>query len=593
MKNEIIDRIARIRTLMQHERIDAYYISGADSHMSEYISEHWKTRRFVTGFTGSYGEVVVTLTEAGLWTDTRYFLQAEDELKTTGIKMHKLRTIDSVPVPQWLAENIPANSRIGIDPFSLSFSAFCLFKEALAHKNVEIVPVPHILNKVWHNRPPLPCNPIFELPESVAGESRTSKFNRILKNIAAKGADTIVLTALDDIAWTFNLRGGDISYNPVFYAFAIITLSAKKLFICKKALAPELLRKLSSEGIEILDYDNFYTALESLHGHKIYFDPNTTNSAVGLILQQNCIPIEGLSVAAQLKAIKNSVELDGFREAMRSDGVAMLRAMHWLCKHIGKENITEYDVSQKLSEFRKGGKGFRQDSFAPIIGYKEHGAMVHFGVTRENALPIQAEGILLFDSGGQYETGTTDITRTIGLGKATEQQKHDFTLVLKGMIALSTAVFPEGTKGAHIDMLARKFLWEKGLDYGHGTGHGIGHFLNVHEGPAAIRREFNPYEIQAGMVFSNEPGLYRNGQYGIRTENMMVCIEKEITEFGRFLAFETLTLCPIDTTLIILEMLSEEEKNWLNRYHQKVREQLSELLNAEMRDFLEKLTEPV
>lgn len=593
MKNKIIDRIARMRALMQDEKLDAYYISGADSHMSEYISEHWKTRRFATGFTGSYGEVVVTLAEAGLWTDTRYFLQAEDELKDTGIEMHKLRTIDSVPVPQWLAANIPARGRIGVDPFSVSFSVYRSFQEALAHKNVEIVPVPRILDEVWRDRPPLPCNPVFELPESVAGESRTSKFNRILNNIAAKGAEATVLTALDDIAWTFNLRGDDISYNPVFYAFAMITRSAKKLFVCRKALTPELSQKLKSEGIEMYDYADFYTLLEQLRGQKIYFDPNTTNTAIGLILQQNCIPVEGLSAATQLKAVKNSVELDCFREAMRNDGAAMVSAIHWMCKHICKEDITEYDVSQKLSEFRKSGNRFRQDSFAPIIGYKAHGAIVHFGVTRENALPVQAEGVLLFDSGGQYETGTTDITRTIALGKVTEQQKRDFTLVLKGMMALSMAVFPEGTKGIHIDMLARKFLWENGLDYGHGTGHGIGHFLNVHEGPASIRREFNPCEIRAGMVFSNEPGIYRSGQYGIRTENMMVCVEKETTEFGRFLTFETLTLCPIDTTLVVPDMLSDEEKNWLNRYHQKVREQLSVLLNAELRDFLEKLTEPV
>ena len=593
MKNEIIGRIAQIRALMREEGLDAYYISGANSHMSEYISEHWKTRRFATGFTGSYGEVVITQDEAGLWTDTRYFLQAENELSSTGIKMHKLRTLGAVPVPQWLAENMPAGGRLGVDLFSLAVSSYHSFQQALESKQVEIVAASHILENVWHNRPPLPGNSVFELSESAAGETRTSKFNRILEKIAANGAETVILTALDDIAWTFNLRGSDINYNPVFYSFAIISSHAKKLFVSPEALPAVLLHKLEAEGIETLNYNDFYMSLNQLSGQKVYFDPDTTNMAVGEILQQKCAPVAGLSAATQLKAIKNSAELEGFRKAMRTDGAAMVCTIRWITQQVGQQNITEYDVSQKLSEYRKTGKGFRQDSFAPIIGYKEHGAIVHFGVTRENALPVHPCGILLFDSGGQYETGTTDITRTIAMGTATNQQKRDFTLVLKGMIALSTAVFPEGTKGIHIDMLARKFLWENGLDYGHGTGHGIGHFLNVHEGPSAIRREYNPCGIEPGMVFSNEPGVYRSGQYGIRIENMMACIEKENTEFGRFLTFETLTLCPIDTALVVPEMLSEEEKEWLNRYHKNVREQLSGLLDAETREFLEKLTEEI
>lgn len=593
MKNEILQRLKTVRGILMRENIDAFYISGTDPHRSEYLCDHWQTRHFFSGFSGSFGEVVITLNSAGLWTDTRYFLQAEEELAGTGIDLHKLRVPEAVPVVKWLVLNLPEGARIGVEPASLPLVTYRLFASEFRKKNFEIVFLPGFTDEVWTNRPVLPGQHIEEMDVAVAGEARLEKLVRITQNLNEKGADMTILTALDDIAWTFNLRGSDIAYNPVFLSFAIIGNHEKQLFVRNGALDNELNQKLVNEEITVSRYEDAAEIMSGLSDKTICIDPEITGTAVWEAIRKKNRIVEGNSIATLFKSQKNETELVGFRKAMQQDGVAMVKFLHWFSENVENGNITEFTAGRKLLEFRSEQPGFRGESFAPIVGYAAHGAIVHLTVNEHNASPIQPKGILLVDSGGQYITGTTDITRTFSVGPVTQQMKHDFTLVLKGMINLSMAVFPAGTTGAHIDILARRALWENGLNYGHGTGHGVGHFLNVHEGPASIRQEINPQEIKPGMVFSNEPGLYRTGEYGIRTENMMACVEKETTEFGRFLAFETLTLCPIDKTLIISELLSEKEREWLNNYHEKVREELQDLLDDEQLEFLLKYTAPL
>jgi Xaa-Pro aminopeptidase len=593
MKPEITERISALRRIMQRENLDAFYISGTDPHMSEYLCEHWQTRKFFTGFTGSFGEVLITREIAGLWTDTRYFIQAEEQLDGTGITLHKLRVPEAVPVVKWLKLKLRPGARLGLDPLSLPLATCRSFEDELAPRQIEIIYLPELIGEIWPNRPLLPQKPIVEMEEAVAGESRSAKLNRICSELTARGADLTLVTALDDLAWSFNLRGSDVDYNPVFMGYAIVGEHIRQLFVHRAVVSETVAARLAKDGIEISEYDEILPSLEKLKGKTICLDPATVNTAIWEAVRKNNKIVERPSIAAILKAQKNPVELEGFRMAMRKDGVAMLHFLQWLSENVGKGNLTEYTVGRKLAWFRSQQPGFRGESFAPIVGYAGHGAIVHLTVDENSANRINPEGILLFDSGGQYETGTTDITRTWAVGPVSERVKRDFTLVLKGMIKLSMAVFPAGTKGVHLDILARQALWENGLNYGHGTGHGVGHYLNVHEGPASIRQEYNPQEIIPGMVFSNEPGLYRPDEYGIRTENMMVCVEKETTEFGRFLAFETLTMCPIDTSLVVKELLSPKEIEWLNNYHQKVREALLPFLEDEPAKFLKKITSPV
>ena len=437
----------------------------------------------------------------------------------------------------------------------------------------------------------MPADMIFELKHSYAGLSRKEKRELLAAELKKCDADFHLITALDELAWVFNLRGSDIAYNPVFAGYGIVGKNDWILFIDNAKVPHNLKVQFEKEKITLMPYNDFPVWLKSVRGKKIFIDSGSAGFAVYSALQSDNKLLEGTSLVALLKARKNSTELAGFREAMKKDGVALLEFLFWLRENVEKGTVTEYTAGHKLAEFRSQQKDFKGESFAPIVGYKKHGAIVHLNVGPENALPLKAEGILLFDSGGQYLQGTTDITRTVALGEITQQQKTDFTLVLKGMIALTQAKFPDGTKGCHLDVLARKALWEHGLNYGHGTGHGVGHFLNVHEGPMSIRQEFNEVPMQPGMVLSNEPGLYREGEYGIRTENMIVCVEKETTAFGHFLGFETLTLCPIDTRLIDFELFSEKERNWLNNYHKQVRKELNPLIRKELAGFLEELTE--
>ena len=589
--NEIRQRIKALRMELLRHNLDAWYISGTDPHNSEYLPDRWQTRKFISGFTGSFGVVVVTQEDAGLWTDSRYFIQAEEQLKGSGIKMYKLRVPDAVAPESWLAIKLQAGSKVGFDPQTLSVSGFRTLNHTLEKAGISLVDTPDFFEKIWENRPKIPEDKIFELKIVYAGLSRKEKKDLVLAELKKYDLDFQVVTALDELAWLFNLRGSDILYNPVFTGYGIVGKNEWILFTDPVKLPGELKIHLEKEKISLPGYTEFPAWLKSVKGKKILIDPGSANYAVYNLLQSDNKITEEPSVAALLKARKNKTELAGFREAMKKDGVALLEFLFWLRENVEKGTVTEYTAGRKLAEFRSLQKDFKGESFAPIVGFKKHGAVVHLNVSEKDALRLKSEGILLFDSGGQYLQGTTDVTRTVALGEVSKQQKTDFTLVLKGMISLTLAKFPVGTKGCHLDILARKALWEHGLNYGHGTGHGVGHFLNVHEGPMSIRQEFNEVPIQPGMVLSNEPAFYREGEYGIRTENMITCVEKETTAFGHFLGFETLTLCPIDTRLIDFELFSEKERNWLNNYHKQVRKELNPLIRKELAGFLEELTE--
>jgi Xaa-Pro aminopeptidase len=452
------------------------------------------------------------------------------------------------------------------------------------------VETPDLFETIWENRPLISSDKVFELDVKYTGVSRCEKQAQLAAELQKVGADYHVVSMLDELAWLYNLRGTDIRYNPVFTAYAIIGKHESYLFVDGAKIDVKLKTVLEKEGVELREYDAFYSFLSEISGKKIFVDVSTLNySAYSCLLEKN-VMISGTSMVSLMKSRKNPIELDGFRTAMKKDGVALVEFLFWLKNTVGKEKVNEYEVGLKLKEFREKQADFKGESFPPIVGYKNHGAIVHISVGPDDALPLEAEGILLFDSGGQYLNGTTDITRTVALGPVTEQQKIDYTLVLKGMIALANAKFPYGTKGCQLDILARQALWSEGLNYGHGTGHGVGHFLNVHEGPMSIRQEYNENRIEPGNVLSNEPAFYREGLYGIRTENLIVCVENEVTEFGRFLAFETLTLCPIDTSLIQTELLTLTEKDWINNYHKQVNDKLKPLLSADLHNFLNTLT---
>ncbi len=594
MKELIRSRISNLRLKMQEKGLDAYVIFGTDPHMSEYLPEHWQTRAFIAGFTGSAGMVVVSRNKAALWTDSRYFLQAEGQLAGTGIDLVKMRTPGHPEPAQWLKMNLQKGAVAGTDEWSVSIGQFAAMQKSLKESGIELKESGDLLNDIWPDRPALPNSLVFEHELRYACTDRKDKIKIIRGELEKSGANMQIITALDDLAWTFNLRGSDVECNPVFMAYASVSETEIILFIDNKKIPKELKNKLESEGIQIREYGGLIEYLRKLPASaKVLIDAERTNQAIRKNIAAHCTIVEGLSIPCCLKAIKSEGEIKNIRNAMRKDGVAMVEFLYWIEKNLGKVPVTEYTVAEKLNEFRSKQPEFKGISFYPIVGYKEHGAIVHFHVAEDNALPVEKDGFLLFDSGGQYSDGTTDITRTIALSELTARQKSDFTVTLKGMISLTCAKFPINTRGYHLDILARKDMWQHGLNYGHGTGHGVGYFLNVHEGPMSIRQEFNDRVIEAGMVMSNEPAMYRLGEYGLRTENMMVCVKDETTDFGEFLRFDTLTLCPIDTKAIEKSLLNPEEINWLNNYHQWVYNELEPLLNDELKDFLKEQTKPV
>ncbi|MEL7586079.1 MAG: aminopeptidase P family protein [Prolixibacteraceae bacterium] len=588
----IRQRIEQLRRQIKRQGLDAYYFSGTDPHQSEDLPGHWQTREFITGFSGSAGFVAVTENKAALWTDSRYFLQAASELEETGIELMKLRMEGTPSAEEWLASLLTPGSVVGTDSRCISLSQYRNFRLSLKQKKIDLKPCGDLLSGFWYNREPLPDSPVFEHDLKYAGLGRAEKMDKIRQLIGEAGAQSTVITALDDLAWTFNLRGSDIICNPVFIGYGLITADSAQLFIAPAKVRLPLAEKLNQEGIVMKPYEAVFEELKQLKG-VIALDPGRTSQALADAIPEDVRVVEQLSAPARLKAVKSETELRHIRRTMKKDGAAMISFLYWLDQNIGNENISDYDIGLKVEYFRSLQEGFRGASFPPIVGYGETGALIHRRTTKENAVPVEKEGILLIDSGGQYVSGTTDITRTIALSPPTPQQKADFTRALKGMISLTAAKFPAGTKGCNLDILARKAMWDEGINYGHGTSHGVGYFLNVHEGPMNIRQEFNEYPILPGMVLSNEPGLYREGQYGIRTENMMVCVKREKTGFGQFYGFETLTLCPVDLPLIDTKLLTPTEISWINSYHKWCYDELSPFVNNDEKHFLSKLTLPL
>lgn len=593
MNNPAVERLTKLRALMKERQIDAYLINGADPHLSEYVPARWQTREYISGFSGSYGWLAITANKAVLWTDSRYYVQAQQQLLNSGVEMLKARVADSPSLDQWLCAELIENQIVAFDGYCYSASEINQLKEKLAKHKIQLNPTVDLINEIWDNRPNIPTQKAFLHPIEFAGIGRKEKFEQIAQHLHTTNADYLIVTALDEVCWTFNIRGNDVDFNPVALSYGIVGKDKAELFIDKDKLSENDVNELIGDGVTITDYANFFQEIGEIAKKSVFIDPDKTNYQIKKELSKKNLIVEGTSAVAILKSCKNSVEIAGMRKAAITDALALLNFQLWLEKALNEGVVTEYDVAQKLMEFRSEQDGYIGASFFPIVGYRDHGAIVHFRVTPETEHRIEKKGILLTDSGGQYKYGTTDITRTFALGEVEQLVKTDFTLVQKGMIALSNTVFPKGTIGCHLDVLARKALWEHGLNYGHGTGHGVGAFMNVHEGPGSIRPDLNSQPIRVGNIFSNEPGLYREGEYGIRTENLLLCVPHQSTPFGEFLRFETLTYYPIDMQLVDKNLLSTDEIEWLNNYHQAIYKQLEPLVNEEQKKLLCRLTQAI
>ena len=593
MKTNIPERIAALREAMRQQKVDAYIIPSSDPHLSEYPADRWKSREWISGFTGSAGTIVVTADKAGLWTDSRYFLQAASQLEGSGIELYKLALPETPSITEFLLHELHAGQAVGLDGQTYSAAEASALANKLSRKEIKLDTSADLIEGIWKDRPAVPGNPIFEMPEALSGASVHEKLDLINNQLRSEGADCLILAALDEIAWTFNIRGTDVTYNPVVVSYAFVSEDESVLFIKPEKLTAEITEHLKKEGVTLAEYSMIQRYLSRLpENSRVFVDMNKTNVSLYDAIPGSCTIVEGISPANHLKSIKNETEIKGFQNAVVKDGVALTKFYIWLEKQMAEgAQVTEISAAEKLTALRAEQPQYIMDSFGTICGYAEHGAIVHYSATPETDATLKPEGLLLIDSGAQYLDGTTDITRTIALGEPTEQMKKDFTRVLKGTISLAKSKFPAGTRGSQIDILARKALWDSGINYLHGTGHGIGHCLNVHEGPQSIRMEENPVTLKPGMVISDEPAMYRTGEYGIRTENMILVREDSETEFGKFLGFDTLTLCFIDTSLIIIPMLSVREHAWLNKYHQMVYDKISPFLNEEEKAWLKEKTQ--
>ncbi|MDR2086273.1 MAG: aminopeptidase P family protein [Dysgonamonadaceae bacterium] len=589
-------RIELLREAMKAGNIRACIIPSTDSHISEYTPEHWKTRKWISGFSGSAGTVVVTTDKAGLWTDSRYFLQAADQLQGTDIRLFKMGLPDTPTFTDWLAGELSTGDTVGIEGAVFAASEAQSLIRFFTKKNIRVNSAFAPYDSIWNDRPAIPGNHTFILTEPFAGMSARKKIKQTVQAIQKEGAEQTILAALDTIAWLFNLRGNDVEYNPVAVSFAAVSEKETVLFIKPEKLTQEVRDYLTEEGVVLADYEKITGYVKQIPaGTKLLVTPAKINYQLYTAIPETVSVIEtNVHPADQLKSIKNETEIAGIRNAMQRDGVALVKFLIDLEKTLAAgETVTELDISRKLRRYRSEQAHYVGESFGTIAGYGPHGAIVHYGATEETNATILPEGILLVDSGAQYFDGTTDITRTLAVGNVSPEMKKDYTNVLKGHIALATARFPRGTTGMQLDALARQFLWQNATNYMHGTGHGVGFFLNVHEGPQNIRMEYNPTLLQPGMLTSNEPGLYRTNAYGIRIENLILTRHDQTTEFGDFYAFETLTLCPIDKKLIDRSLLNEAETGWLNAYHQKVYESLSPFLSEEEKTWLKQQTNEI
>lgn len=590
MSQTINSRIQALRALFSREGIQAFIIPSTDPHLSEYVAPHWKSREWISGFTGSAGTIVVTTGKAGLWTDSRYFLQAAQQLEGTEIELYKEMLPETPSISTFLCTQLSPGDAVGIDGKMFSAEEVERMQAELQKCRIEIKNIPDPMRELWADRPPMPEAPAFIHETKYSGKSSVEKISIIREELKKCNARALFISALDEIAWTLNLRGNDVHCNPVIVSYLLIEEQDIHYFIQPQKITLEVAEYLKSTGISLHPYEEVETYLKQIRVESLLINPAKTNYAVYSAVNPDCKIIHGVSPVTLLKAIRNEQEIAGIHAAMQRDGVALVKFLKWLEEAVPAGKETEISVDKKLHGFRAEQDLYMGESFDTIAGYKEHGAIVHYEATPETDVPLKPEGFLLLDSGAQYLDGTTDITRTIALGELTEEEKTDYTLILKGHIALAMAKFPAGTRGAQLDVLARMPIWQRGMNFLHGTGHGVGHFLNVHEGPQSIRMNENPVTLQLGMLTSNEPGVYKAGSHGVRTENLVLVVPAGEGMFGNYLQFETVTLCPICKKGIIKELLTNEEIEWLNGYHQTVYEKLSPSLNKEEQAWLKEAT---
>lgn len=592
MINETIaQRVAALRQVMREEHLSAVIIPSTDPHNGEYIPARWESRKWISGFDGSAGTAVVTLNSAALWTDSRYFLAAEEQLQGTEYVLMKERMSGTPTIPQWLGRELAdeKSPEVALDGMCNSAATVEAFvSELRAEGGITLRTNFDPMQRIWHDRPSIPDAPVFIHPMEYAGESAADKLTRIRRALRTVHADGMLVSALDDIAWTLNLRGTDVHCNPVFVSYLLISPTSATLYINKEKLTAEVSAYLMAQGVATDDYANVARGLSNYLEYNILLDPDETSYTLTKAVRRKIV--SHASPIPTLKAVKNGVEMQGFRNAMLRDGVALVKFLSRFKTAVEQGRLTEVSADEMLTAYRAEQPLFRGISFDTIVGYQEHGAIVHYEATPATDVPLRPEGLVLIDSGAQYLDGTTDITRTIALGPLTEEQKRVYTLVLKGHIQLQMLKFPDGASGTQLDAIARKDLWAAGLNFMHGTGHGVGSFLNVHEGPHQIRMEYRPAPLRAGMTVTDEPGIYLAGRFGVRIENTLLVVPYLSTECGDFLGFETLTLCPIDTAPIIVSMLTPDERAWLNSYHKTVLEKLSPYLNDEEKEWLREAT---
>ncbi|WP_407478501.1 aminopeptidase P family protein [Elizabethkingia meningoseptica] len=585
------EKIAALRDAMHRNNIDAFIVYSADPHMSEYLPKEWQERSWLSGFTGSAGFVVITKDKGGLWTDGRYFTQAPIELEGSGIDLFKDGVEGTPNYIDWIISEIPAGGKVAVNALATAHSNWEALDAKFKAKDITLTDLP-LLKEIWTDRGTAAKNPIYVHPVDRAGQSVSDKIAAIRQKMEDQNADTHIISSLDDVAWTLNLRGSDVQSNPVFLGYIVLSKNDAVLFTDLEKLDTDARRQMDESGVKMMPYDEFFNHLQQVKHQTILISPNSNQSIFDTLKENNTF-IKAAVPGNLMKAQKNKAELEGFRTVMVRDGVAMVKFLYWLTHQAGKEAMNEYSIGEKLRGFRAEGANFVGESFGSIIGYRGNGAIIHYSAKAEGSKEVTNDGSILVDSGGQYLEGTTDITRTLALGAVTEEFKKDSTLVLQGMIRLSMVKFPKGTRGVQLDALARLPLWMEGKDYNHGTGHGVGSFMNVHEGPQNIRKDLNPQELLPGMVLSNEPGYYVVNQYGIRHENLIAVIEAEKTEWNTFYEFETLTLCPFFKDIIVKEILSADEIQWLNTYHKTCEEKLGPHLEGDVKNWFLGLVSPL
>ena len=593
--NNINQRLASLREVMKREHLAAFIFPSTDAHQSEYVADHWLGRAWISGFNGSAGTAVVTMTSAALWTDSRYFLAAEEQLHGTEFQLMKLKVPGTPSIAEWLGKELTdvASPEVGLDGWVNSYAATSgLISDLRKAGGITVRTNLDPLAEIWKDRPSIPENPVEIQPLEYAGEDASSKIQRIRKALRTYHADGILVSALDDIAWTLNLRGTDVHCNPVFVSYLLIASDKVSLFVDEAKVSAEVRAYLEAHGVSLYNYNKVEDGLKEYSEYNILLDANETSYYLWKTVKCQEIVAKTSPIPA-MKAVKSEAEIAGYHRAMLRDGVAMVKFLKWLVPAVEAGGQTEMSIDRKLTSLRAEQEQFRDISFDTIAGYQAHGAIVHYEASAETDAPLKPEEFLLLDSGAQYQDGTTDITRTIALGPVTEEMKHIYTLVLKGHIQLELAKFPDGASGTQLDALARECMWREGLNFLHGTGHGVGSYLNVHEGPHQVRMEYMPAPLRAGMTVTDEPGLYLAGKFGVRIENTLLIKDYMETEFGKFLQMESLTLCPIDTAPIDVDMLLPEELNWLNSYHAEVYAKLAPYLDEEEQIWLKNATKPI